>query len=273
MADILRIKRRALGGAAGAPGSLAIGELAFNEQDGGLYIGRSNGSVIQINAGGGGGGATISDTPPGSPTQGQLWWESDTGKLFVSYNDGNTTQWVSVIGGINAILPFGTPVDNQIAVWTDATHVEGTSNFTFDGSTLRTPGLRGSDGTASATAGDVGEYQQALLGSPVTPTVSVITSIFGLALTAGDWDVWLNGLIIPSASGGMEIELTTTTTLSGVWPNYQYTTFFGAGGNNPFYLGPLRFLSASAFTVSLVVRAGASSQQVNKGLIAARRRR
>ena len=49
MADTLRIKRRALGGAAGAPGSLAVGELAFNEQDGGLYIGRSNGSVVQVN--------------------------------------------------------------------------------------------------------------------------------------------------------------------------------------------------------------------------------
>ena len=42
MTDVLRIRRRALGGAAGAPASLAVGELAFNEVDGGLYIGRSN---------------------------------------------------------------------------------------------------------------------------------------------------------------------------------------------------------------------------------------
>jgi hypothetical protein len=55
VADVLRIKRRALGGAAGAPGSLAVGELAFNEVDGGLYIGRSNGSVVQVNTGGGSG--------------------------------------------------------------------------------------------------------------------------------------------------------------------------------------------------------------------------
>jgi hypothetical protein len=51
MVDILKIRRRALGGAAGAPGSLAIGELAFNEQDAGLYIGRTNGTVVQVNAG------------------------------------------------------------------------------------------------------------------------------------------------------------------------------------------------------------------------------
>jgi hypothetical protein len=253
---------------------LAVGELAFNEQDGGLYIGRSNGSVIQINgAVGGGGGATISDTPPGSPTQGQLWWESDTGKLYVSYNDGNTTQWIGVTGGINAILPFGTPVDNQIAVWTDATHVEGATNFTFDGATLRTPGLRGSDGTASATAGDVGEYQQALLGAATTPTVSVITTIMSLALTAGDWDVWYNGMVIPTGASGCEVELTTGSTLSGLWPNYQYVNFMAASSNNQYVMGPLRFLSASSFTVSHVVRAGASGQQFNKGLIAARRRR
>jgi hypothetical protein len=49
MVDTLRIKRRALGGAAGAPASLAIGELAFNEQDAGLYIGRTDGSVVKVN--------------------------------------------------------------------------------------------------------------------------------------------------------------------------------------------------------------------------------
>jgi hypothetical protein len=46
--------------------------------------------------GGGGGGAsvTISDTPPGSPSAGNLWWESDTGNLYIYYNDGTSSQWV-----------------------------------------------------------------------------------------------------------------------------------------------------------------------------------
>jgi len=43
-------------------------------------------------------GATISDTAPGSPAAGQLWWESDTGVLALYYNDGNTSQWVGVGG-------------------------------------------------------------------------------------------------------------------------------------------------------------------------------
>jgi hypothetical protein len=37
---------------------------------------------------------TISDTPPGSPSAGNLWWESDVGLLYIYYNDGNSSQWV-----------------------------------------------------------------------------------------------------------------------------------------------------------------------------------
>jgi hypothetical protein len=49
-------------------------------------------------AGSGGGGLTISDTPPATPTDGMLWWESDTGKLYVRYNDGvGAAQWVEAV--------------------------------------------------------------------------------------------------------------------------------------------------------------------------------
>ena len=46
--------------------------------------------------------AIISDTPPANPANGTLWWESDTGLLFISYNDGNSTQWVQVGGNAAA---------------------------------------------------------------------------------------------------------------------------------------------------------------------------
>jgi hypothetical protein len=37
---------------------------------------------------------TISDTAPGFPTAGDLWWESDKGRLKIYYNDTDTSQWV-----------------------------------------------------------------------------------------------------------------------------------------------------------------------------------
>lgn len=68
MSNIVRIKRRAAGGAAGAPASLANAELAFNEQDNTLYYGFGTGgaggtatSVIAI-------GGPGSFAPLASPT-------------------------------------------------------------------------------------------------------------------------------------------------------------------------------------------------------------
>jgi hypothetical protein len=40
----------------------------------------------------------IGDSPPGGLHVGDLFWESDTGDLFVNYNDGDSTQLVQVAG-------------------------------------------------------------------------------------------------------------------------------------------------------------------------------
>lgn len=41
-------------------------------------------------------GAAISDTAPGSPAAGTLWWNSTNGNLYIYYNDGSSSQWVQV---------------------------------------------------------------------------------------------------------------------------------------------------------------------------------
>jgi hypothetical protein len=38
--------------------------------------------------------AICSDTPPAGAADTALWWESDTGLLYVLFNDGSSTQWV-----------------------------------------------------------------------------------------------------------------------------------------------------------------------------------
>ena len=43
-------------------------------------------------------GITIAATAPATPVQGQLWWRNDPdGNLYISYNDGNSTQWVPAV--------------------------------------------------------------------------------------------------------------------------------------------------------------------------------
>jgi hypothetical protein len=52
--------------------------------------------TFSLVGGGPGGGTTVyvSDTPPASVPDNSLWWESDAGKLYLRFNDGDSTQWV-----------------------------------------------------------------------------------------------------------------------------------------------------------------------------------
>jgi hypothetical protein len=55
----------------------------------------------------------VSDTPPQNARAGETWWESDTGILFMNYNDGNgPAQWVQ----INASIP-SVPNDGNEYAW------------------------------------------------------------------------------------------------------------------------------------------------------------
>jgi hypothetical protein len=85
MADVLRIKRRAVGGAAGPPASLAAAEIAYNEQDDILYYGKGNSgglatSIVAI-AGpgftGGGGGDEVSVGPSDPGATFEIWYDTD----------------------------------------------------------------------------------------------------------------------------------------------------------------------------------------------------
>ena len=44
---------------------------------------------------------SVGETPPNYPTpnEGELWWESDTGDLYIYYNDGDSAQWVMTNAG------------------------------------------------------------------------------------------------------------------------------------------------------------------------------
>lgn len=62
----------------------------------------SSGQVLTSNATGiywstptgGSASVTISATAPGSPSAGDLWWNSEDAQLKIYYNDGTSSQWV-----------------------------------------------------------------------------------------------------------------------------------------------------------------------------------
>jgi hypothetical protein len=53
-------------------------------------------------------GTYVGTAPPAGPGPNQLWWKSDTGVLFVYYNDGTSAQWVP------CSPPQGPPVPGTI---------------------------------------------------------------------------------------------------------------------------------------------------------------
>ena len=99
MTDTIRIKRRAAGGAAGAPPSLAASELAYNEQDDTLWYGKGNSagnatSIVSI--GGPGAFAPIARGLPAGGTTGQVLSKNTA----TNYDAG----WTTPTGGA-AVLP------------------------------------------------------------------------------------------------------------------------------------------------------------------------
>ena len=84
--------------------------------------------------GGGGANVTISDTiPAGSPSAGDLWWESDTGRLKVYYQDTDSSQWVdasppladaTTIGGSGTVSMMAHILPNS-----NAAHDIGSAEF------------------------------------------------------------------------------------------------------------------------------------------------
>ena len=86
--------------------------------------------------GGGIGGAVISNTAPSDPDEGDLWWDSTDGNLYVYYDDGDSQQWVITnLGLIGPPGPAGPPgagsdlstdiVCNSLGVGTEAPETTG----------------------------------------------------------------------------------------------------------------------------------------------------
>ena len=60
----------------------------------------SNGTTVYWSTSTGGGGASVetSNTEPSSPTNGDLWFDTEDGTLSVYYNDGDSSQWITTSG-------------------------------------------------------------------------------------------------------------------------------------------------------------------------------
>ena len=109
--------------------------------------GSGNLSWVESTAGGGNAIVTISTTPPGSPVNGLLWWDSEDGNSYIRYDDGNSTQWV-LFASLTATIG-ATGITGATGL-TGATGATGITGATGSGATGAT-GLTGETGASGAT--------------------------------------------------------------------------------------------------------------------------
>lgn len=85
-------------------------------------VGTINASNILLNGAPitatGGASVNVGATTPSSPTAGNLWWDTDSGRLFIYYADGDSNQWVeaSPMTGVvdtSVVVSYVTPAYNN----------------------------------------------------------------------------------------------------------------------------------------------------------------
>ena len=92
-------------------GALTAGGLTYptvNGTNGQVLTSDGAGNVAWGAGGGGGASVTISDTPPAA-SAGDLWWESDSGRLKIYYQDVDSAQWVDVAPPLAPALSSNAP--------------------------------------------------------------------------------------------------------------------------------------------------------------------
>lgn len=149
MASTIQIKRTGqAGGSPSAIPSLSAGELAVDLVNKVLYTANNtvtfelarntanNGLVLHD-----GSGNEITISAPALGSNYSLVLPQDDGNTdqFLQTNGSGTLTWATPSGSGN-VNATNSPSDNQLAIWTDGTTIEGVSNLTFDGTTFTVGG-------------------------------------------------------------------------------------------------------------------------------------
>lgn len=120
----------------------------------------------------------VADTPPAGAVDNSLWWESDTGNLYIRYNDGNSTQWAAATAA--AISPTGSVRYDTAQSLSAAQKTQAQQNLGMPsvlpgylfGLTLSTAGSSTTFGIAAGTATDKTATDFMSLASAYTKTTS-----------------------------------------------------------------------------------------------------
>jgi hypothetical protein len=177
----------------------------------------------------------VADSPPAA-AQGSLWWESDTGILWLYYNDGNTGQWVQAGGAAptdpNKVSKTGDTMSGALAISaTTPSTSPATGAFTVAGGVgvggaIQTAGNmimskatpqvvlnKSASGQANSIVGQTTTFNRWLLriGNDIAETGFDAGSNFDL-WRYNDAGALSRALLIERATGNVGIDATTAST-------------------------------------------------------------
>lgn len=130
---------------------------------------------------GGGASVDISDTPPGSPSEGSIWFDSATGSLFVYITDIDSSQWVQPTAPVPDFSTFSSVQITGGAQSIDASTKSDTLNFTAGTNITMTIDEASNTLTINSTGGGGGgggSYDQSLNTSDSVTFASLTTPSF-----------------------------------------------------------------------------------------------
>jgi hypothetical protein len=198
--------------------------------------------------------------PPGSPAANALWWNSETGVLFIYYNDGNTTQWVPAVppGSVpstrvlysEAIALAGSPIELRVNVPIGARSIELEYELVTANMSVNDVGalqvLQGSTIVSSAAY-----YQQAISGVNASPSATLTAA--GTYWGLGSGVNWLGFLKGGLAAGGrndnvmMSGQLNTLGLTNRAVNSVEHDVNTGAGAGWRQTVTGFRFSAANGF--------------------------
>lgn len=227
----LRLRRRAAGGAAGAPSSLLTAELAWNQADGLVYGGYGdNGS----------GGATSVKVMFGEGFIANVPAGGDTGQVLTKASgDDGDLEWADPVGGGGGSYDAGTGIDitgDTIAI--DQAITAKLASPTFTGVPAAPTAAAATDTTQIATTAFVHDVvddyaplaSPSLTGNPTAPTQSSSNNSTRLATTAFVATAIAN--LVASAPGALDT-LDELAAALGDDENFAATVTSALAGKQP----------------------------------------
>lgn len=138
---------------------------------------------------------------------------------------GSTILNATAVASGTLTLPIG--ADTLVGRASTDTLTNKTFNSSATGNVLQVSGVTVSNGqypgeptTGVATAGNVGELMTGTLlsASAVTLTTGVAANVIGIALPAGDWNVWGTVWLLPAGSTTSTLQSVYITSVNSVTP-------------------------------------------------------